>query len=128
MRTLKPTIEGGPAETKLINSNHVYILITDYGRKKILRHILIEPGLSTWHWISMEESISIDLRPGHYQIRSFDAAINRAINDLYCTVYEFAHYKDMVISWENIKYIDDIKRIYKEDKESLPLKENGDGM
>ncbi len=117
MIILKQNIKGKKIE--FIEINDIYISVTDYKQKKILIKIDIQPGMSTWVWQVMgnarkSHNVDIDINPLHYENCSFDKAINREINDVYSTVYQFEKYEDMIKNWKNIKYVDVDRTIYKE--------------
>ena len=59
----------------------------------------------------MSRPINISDLNGRYT--SFDFAINRSINDPYCTVYVFKDCAEMMNNWEEIKYNDTITTQYK---------------
>jgi len=116
MRVLKPKIDNQKdPEIEYIVQNHVYAKITDYGLVSILKETLIAPGHIIWMWIAMKENHPIDINHSD-KINSFNEAINKSVNDLYCTLYEFKSCKEMLEYWENIKYIDDIGTIYKQEE------------
>ncbi len=100
-----------------ILKNHIYVSITDYGLKSWLKEIKINPGQHTWYWVEFIVSGIIDVSNIGSHYCSFDNAINRAINDSYCTIYEFNNYEEMIMSWNDIKYIDQIATIYKSKEE-----------
>ena len=105
--------------TMLIYKNHVFVAITDYGLVYILREIRVRYGEvdSKWIWIPLKENVLLtigsDERDNEY--RSFDRAINRWVNDPYCTVYDFETYQEMFEAIKNSKleYKDTIATVYK---------------
>lgn len=111
MKILLPNIR----DTKIqyIPKNHVYVKVTDYGRCYILKEIYLGPGYHTWYWIEMSELIAIDISSLHYQPCTFDDAINKSVNNIYCIVYEFDNYSEMINKWGEIKYVDNITTVYK---------------
>ncbi len=118
----KVSKEVEPIEIEYIPRHHVYIRILDYGPIFLLKEIIIEVGVRTWMWVPIKEDSPIDISPftssaSRGKVCSFDNAINRAVNDLFSTVYEFENYKEMVEKWENIEYKDEIKTVYKSEKE-----------
>ena len=92
--------------------NHVYVSISDYGTKLLLKEIKINIGQHTWYWIEMKERLPIDISGINDSYCTFNNAINRSVNNPYCTVYEFDSYDDMIRGWEDIKYIANIETMY----------------
>ena len=116
MRILKPKIDNQKdPNIEYIVQSHVYVKVTDYGLVSILKEVLLAPGNTLWMWIVMKENLPIDIFHSD-KIHSFNEAVNRSVNDLYCTLYEFSSYKEILESWEDIKYIDDIGIIYKQEE------------
>lgn len=93
--------------------HHIYIRATDTGRKMFLKEIRIGPAQCTWEWVDFRINSCVDLSGINDRYCSFDNAINRAVNDLYCTVYEFETFEEVVSNWDNIKYTDCITTVYK---------------
>jgi len=112
MKILKPNTGN---ETESILKSNVFIMVADYKLKKILKEIKISPGQHSWEWIIFEGGGIIDISEitvsGRYC--SFDNAINKAVNDPYCSVYQFDSYEQMIKNWGLIIYIDNIKTKYK---------------
>ena len=104
-------------EAHYIVKDNVYVSVTDYGQLSLLKEIKIGPGQRTWYWIVLKETVMIDVSDvidaGQYC--SFDHAINRAVNDPYCTVYAFGSYQEMAKDWKKIKHVETITTIYKEE-------------
>lgn len=96
-----------------IMKQHAYAFIGDTKQKFFLKEINIALGQHTWEWISLRSDRFIDIRAIGDRYCTFDNAINRAVNDPYCTVYEFDSSEEMIKNWNDIKYIDNIKTIYK---------------
>lgn len=113
MKVLEPNPVQG--DCYIIKSN-VYVLIMDYGQIRFLKEIRIAPGQRTWYWIKLEENTCIDISNMNGKSCSFDYAINRAVNDPYCTVYEFDSYAEMIKNWNKIKYRSTIKTTYKQEE------------
>ena len=117
MNILKPN---NGEEVQFIVSGHVYIKVWDYGKTYILTHLKI-PNINTplsetiWAWISLDEGVTTDLSELSHS--SFEDAINKAVNNPYCTVYAFDTYRDMAKHWEEIIYLDTITTTYKREKE-----------
>ena len=103
------------AEIIHIIKDHYYVFITDYGAKFFLKEIKVDLAQHTWEWISLVPSNIVDLSGIGSKYCSFNNAINKKVNDPYCTVYEFPTEEDMIESWNSnrIEYIDNIKTIYK---------------
>ena len=111
MRILEPNIEGRDIE--FINKNSIYISITDFSAKSMLREIIYGPAQKTWYWDDIKNKFLIDVNPLHSAIMDFNEIINRAINNVYCTVYEFKNIEKVFEKWNDIVYIDKRKTIYK---------------
>ena len=95
-----------------IEMRHVYICATDTKQKMFLKEIKIGPAQHTWEWVNFRTDRIVDLSGIKDRYCSFDNAINRAVNDLYCTVYEFESFEKVTESWNNIKYVDSITTVY----------------
>ena len=93
--------------------NHIFVSVTDYGLKEMLKEIIVSIGQHHWEWISFTSINPIDIKDIGTRFSSFDNALNRAVNDVYSTVYEFDTIEEMVKEWGNIKYVESIKTIYK---------------
>ena len=113
MRILKPNQKDN--NTEYISTNHIYVYVMDYGRKCILKEIKMEPGRHTWMWIALAERDPIDIVDfyNNNRICSFNNAINRSINNMYCTIYEFENFDEMIKNWNKITYKNNITTIYK---------------
>ena len=101
---------GNTKEVIPILKTNFFAYMTDYGRKAFLQEVIVAPGQHHWHWISF--SFPIDISDIGDRYSSFNNAINRAVNDAYCTVYEFDCIEDMFNQWEHLKYIDKIGTVY----------------
>ena len=116
MRILEPNTG---KETESISKSSIYVFITDYKLIKILKEVKVSPGQHTFFWISLESDKCMDISDivlnGKYC--TFDHAINRAVNDSYCTLYEFDSISQLTKNWDKIKYVDRIKTKYEEKKE-----------
>ena len=110
MRILKPN---NGKEFVPIAKQHVYVRATDTKQIMFLKEIKIGPAQHTWEWIVFKTDRLVDLSGIADRYCSFDNAINRAVNDMYSTVYEFESFEELVDSWVNIKYIDGITTVYK---------------
>ncbi len=95
--------------------NHIFVYITDYKVRALLMEIIVAPGQHHWEWvvITTASNISVDVSSLGDRFSSFDHALNRAVNDLYCTVYEFETFYDLAKNWEEIEYVDSITTVYK---------------
>ena len=112
MKIMKPNIEG--KEVEYIDKSQVYVKVTDYNEISILKEIIISPGQHTWYWVPIKPSKTIDLTMldgGKYC--TFEWAINRAVNDCYCTVYSFNDMDELMKKWVDVKYQDTIKTLYR---------------
>ncbi len=103
-------------ETHVIFKSHVFVAITDYGLVLLLREVRVKYGgvNSKWIWIRMREGDRLTIGSEEREYISFDVAINKLVNDSYCTVYDFNSYAQMVQAWAKgkIKYEDSIKTVY----------------
>ena len=113
MRVLRPNVD---EEFIPIVKQHSYVRATDTKQKLFLKEIKIGPGQYTWQWISLRSNSYVDLEGINDNYCSFDNAINKAVNNSYCTVYEFESHEEMISNWNNIKYIDSITTIYKSEE------------
>lgn len=112
MRELSPNIGDGFV---LVDKNSVFVYMTDYGRKALLVEVIVAPGQHHWDWIELKlnASSSIDISDIGNRYSTFDNALNKAVNDSYCTVYEFADFNELAREWENIRYdADSITTVY----------------
>lgn len=117
MNILKPN---NGKEIQYIANSHVYVKAWDYGKKFLLTHLKIpnmqSPLSSTvWTWLSLNEGATTDI--SEFSHSSFEDAINKAINNSYCTVYAFETYDEMSKYWKEIKYIDTIETTYRSIKD-----------
>jgi len=112
IRTLNPN---NGEEMVPIVKNHCYVFVTDYRAKFFLKEIKVAPAQHTWEWISLDSNHIVDLSGIGNRYCSFDNAINKKVNDPYCTVYEFPTEEDMISCWNSndIEYVDNIKTVYK---------------
>jgi len=99
-------------EIVAVVKNHVFVYVTDYGLKAILKEIVVGPGQHHWEWIAFSVNKPVDISDIGNRFSSFDNALNRNVNDLYCTIYEFQDFNEMIHEWDSIKYVDNIKTIY----------------
>lgn len=90
-----------------ICKNNIYVKITDYSLKFLLKEIIIGPGNHTWYWVPFSKDKAIDINPNNYKVASFDNCINKSVNDIYCTVYELETYDEMINNWNEIKHNED---------------------
>lgn len=109
-------------EVQYIISSNIYIKVWDYGKKTLLTNLKIPYaktsfegiGKSTWTWLNLTEGSCTDLSESSWA--SFDDAINKAVNNPYCTIYVFDTYEDMAKHWGDIKYVETITTTYKSKK------------
>jgi hypothetical protein len=114
MKILNPN---SGSETECIPKSDIYVRVTDYGSKYILKSIKVQPGQYTWYWVPFISSGIIDISNIGGKFCTFDFAINRAVNDAYSTVYSFNTLDGFIKQWEVIKYIESISTTFKgEDK------------
>ena len=111
MQILKPN---SGKEIQYISKNDVLVKITDFGAIFFLKEIIIGPGQHTWEWIPLKEDRPIDLSGMDNKYSTFDHALNRSVNDPYCTIYHFISYSDFFGDYtkNEIKYYDNIKTRY----------------
>jgi len=114
MRILEPN---NGQEFIPIAKQHIYVRATDTKQKMFLKEIKIGPAQHTWEWVNFKTDRFVDLSGIENRYCSFDNAINRAVNDLYCTVYKCDSFEEVVGNWDDIKYIDGITTVYKSEKE-----------
>lgn len=93
--------------------NHVFVYVTDYGMRAILKEIIVSFGQHHWDWIIFDANKPIDITDIGNRFSTFDNALNRAVNDSYCTIYELADFDELMREWDSVKYIDNIKTVYK---------------
>ena len=114
MRELRPHISSDK-ETVGVNKNSLFVQVTDFNHKLLLRQIKVSAGQHHWCWIDLHGrgEVSVDLSDLGDRYSSFDNALNRAVNDPYSTVYECDSLKEMVQNWPNVIYSDNIGKVYK---------------
>lgn len=95
--------------------NHIFVYVTDYGLKAMLKEIIVSQGQHHWGWISFNPNKPIDLIGIGNKFSSFNNALNREVNNSYSTVYEFEDFNEMNLEWDKIKYVDGIRTVYKSD-------------
>jgi hypothetical protein len=117
MRILDYSVSGDVKNPQVlcIAKYDIYVSVTDYGEKRILREIIVAPGNHIWQWISLKEDKPIDIGDRENSYTKFDDAINRMVRDNYSTVYAFDNFKEMVNHWNEITYKDKIVTIYRGD-------------
>lgn len=115
MRILNP---GKDEQCIYIPKNNVYVYVNDFGLKFMLKEIKIDIGQHTWYWIDMREDKYIDISEIKGVYCTFENAINRAVNNPYSTVYQFESYAAAMGQWEEIKYVDEVKTVYKGEEKS----------
>jgi len=98
----------------MVDKNHVFVSITDFGLKTVLKEIIVSPGQHHWEWISFAHDRPVELTELGSKYSSFDNALNRAINDPYCTVYEFVTLEDII--WDHVEFVDKIETVYKSEE------------
>ena len=109
MRILEP--DTGKDHEYIIKS-HLFVRITDYGKKNLLKEIIVSPGQHSWEWISFDSQTPIDISDIGDRYSSFDNAINRSVNNIYCTVYEFDDFDDLRKNWRKVIFVDRVKTKY----------------
>ena len=101
----------GAAERFIVNT-HTYIKVWDYGKKHILVHLKMNKDY--WTWVEVFPGGITDVSEQSY--KSFEEAINKAVNNPYCTIYNFETCSEMAKHWDDIKYIDTITTTFKDKK------------
>ncbi len=116
MRRLSPNTGDG---TVPVDKHHVFVYMTDYGRKALLVEIIVGPGQHHWDWVELRLNANsvIDISGIGDRYSTFDNALNRAVNDSYCSVYEMDDFNELIREWENIEYnADSITTVYSSDQ------------
>lgn len=114
MKILEPNTK---EKVIFISKNSLYVSITDYNLKFLLKEIKIGPGSHIWSWMSLKEDSLLDLSEEGMKYPSFELSINKEVNNPYKTVYQFDTYEDLIENWNKIEYKDKIGTEYKEKKE-----------
>ena len=113
MKVLKPNVG---KQIQVIYKNHVFIAVTDYGSLYLLREVRVKYAnpKSMWIWMELKEGNLLTIGSGDKEFSSFDVAINKMVNNPYCTVYDCEHYDEMMGMWfeGKIIYEDMIETIY----------------
>lgn len=109
MRILEPN---NGKEFVPILKHHSYVRANDTKQKLFLKEIKIGTAQYTWEWVSLMPDHYVDLKGIGERYCTFDHAINKVVNDPYCTVYEFDSYSEMIDNWSQIKYVDSITTVY----------------
>ena len=102
-----------------VATNHVFVYVTDYGLKAILKEIVVDLGQHHWEWIAFSSNKPVDISDIGNRFSTFDNALNREVNDVYCTIYEFQDFNEVIREWDSIKYVDNIKTIYKAEEKDV---------
>ena len=110
MKVLNPNVE---EKVVFIPKNLVYVYVTDYGKMALLKEIKVDAGQHTWYWMDLKEEAFINISGIKNQYCTFENAINRAINDPYCTVYSFHSFEQFALNIRSVVYVDSIKTVYK---------------
>ncbi len=113
MRILKPNVG---QEFVPIAMHHTYVKAEDTKQVFFLKEIKIGLAHHTWEWISFRPDKFVDLAGINGNFCTFDNAINRGVNNPYCTIYEFENHAEMIINWDDIKYVDNITTVYKSEE------------
>jgi hypothetical protein len=119
MRILRPNVEDG---VQYVVKNHIFVLITDFNDFYFLTNIRIKFEKDDfWYWIPIQRRKRESVVGANDEFcGTFDHVLNRKVNDLYCSVYEFDDIKDFLDNIGNVKYIDNIKTIYQAVTENDP--------
>jgi len=99
------------AREQFIVSTHTYVKVWDYEKKHILVHMKLTSGESIWVWVDLTTGSISDISEMGY--RSFEDAINKAVNNPYCTVYDFESFEELANHWDEVNYVDTITTTYK---------------
>lgn len=97
--------------------NFIYVCVTDYKAKFLLKQVKIRAGQHTWAWIPLKPEDELDVSQyGDDLYMSFDRAVNKMVNDAYSTVYSFSDIEEMVKRWAEIVYQSNITTVYQQEK------------
>jgi hypothetical protein len=110
MKVLEPN---NGKNIEYISTDHLYVKITDYKKITVLKEVIVAPGQHSWEWIELKEGTSVDVSRLGNNFCTFDNAINKSVNNFYCTIYEFDSLEEMIGKWKKIKYNDNIITKYK---------------
>jgi hypothetical protein len=114
MKILNPNID---EKIVCILKHNIYVRISDFGSMCFLKEVKIAPAQHSWEWIDLKATKELDLSEIDNKYCTFENAINRSVNDPYCTVYEFESFEEVFKTRKKIKYIDIIKTVYKNNPE-----------
>jgi hypothetical protein len=100
----------------IVPRKNMFVFVTDFKKKFLLRQIYVGPGQHSWHWIPLQTAEEIDISDIGNRVCTFNNALNRAVNDPYCTVYMCDDFDDMVANWHLIVYQSGIQTVYTEEE------------
>ena len=110
MRILNPNTGD---KVQYVVQNNIFVMITDFGDLFILTNIRVKfDKESGWYWIPIHRKRENVVGFIEEFSPTFNKAINRKVNDPYCTVYEFGNTKEFLENAGKIKYVDNIQTIY----------------
>ena len=92
MKILYPNVD---EKVVCILKKNYYLKVADYGAVFFLKEVKIAPAQHSWEWIDFNASRELDLSNINNKYCSFDNAVNRSVNDPYCTVYCFEDIYEM---------------------------------
>lgn len=114
MKILEPNTGN---KVQAIYKNHVFAAITDYELLLLLIEVRVKFGeqKSTWIWMKLKEGSLLTVGSGEREYSSFDHAINKMVNDPYCTVYDCESYAEMMRLCDigELEYKETISTVYK---------------
>lgn len=115
MNILKPDLKSQQEDSNvvLIPKNEIYVYITDYGTKFLLKEVVVSIGTHKWVWVPLTSvSKPWDLYDS-VMYDNFEDAINIKVNDMYVTLYRFRNFEQFIKKYNNIQYNDIIKTKFK---------------
>lgn len=110
-RRLKPS-SGTDKEIIPVDIGCSFAHVTDYGKIFFLKEIKVSPGQRHWQWVAFDSNTPIDISQLGDRYCTFNNALNRAINDVYCNVYMYETWEEMVYSSHALKYEDNVATVY----------------
>jgi len=119
MNILKPNLKSREEDSNvvLIPKNEIYVYVTDYETKFLLKEVIVSIGTHKWVWLPLTSASKAWDLYDSVMYDNFEDAINRKVNDIYITLYRFRNFEQFIRDYNNVKYNDIIKTKFKlEDK------------